>query len=139
MTSDPIQIPRQGSLSDLDNWRTGDLAGAILHLFDNFHTFAPTDTPADYNEASFVGYAPITPIGWSFPTINIAGKAETSSPPLTFNFTAGVGTALVYGWYLTDSTGTVLLAVCHFNSPVTLTPAQPALTRTVSLTATSEV
>jgi hypothetical protein len=140
MSAEPnVFIPDEGAKNDLDNWVAGDLGSCAVRLYDNNHVFGVTDTVSDYNESSFVGYAPAMSPAWGPPFINGDGKAETDSPGLTWTFTSGSGTAVVYGIYITDSAGTKLLAVIPLLSPVTLSPAQPSLTYVVQITAVSEL
>lgn len=139
MSVDNVFIPKQGTLSDIAGWIAGDLGSALVRLYDNAHVFSPNDTPASYSEVSFAGYAPAGPVAWTAPVINGSGKAETDSPPLTWTFTAGVGTALVRGIFVTDVAKTKLLLVVPFNQVVTLTPAQPVLSRTLQVTEVSEL
>lgn len=134
-----VFVPNTGTLSELAAWIAGDLAGARAHLYDQFRNPQPGDSPADYHESGFVGYAPIAPLNWAAPFINFAGKAETDTQPLIWQFTAGVGTALVYGWYLTDSLDARLLLVCPFGVPITLSPGAPFLTRSIRITAAGEL
>lgn len=139
MANDIVRIPHQGDISDLSGWIAGELGGARARLFDTPHVFNPGDTPASYHEASFVGYAPQGPVVWNPPFINVGGKAESDSQVLTWTFSAGVGTATVYGWFLTDATGLKLLAACSFVSPVVLQPASPSLSRIIQMTAVGEL
>jgi len=58
---------------------------------------------------------------------------------LNWNYTAGAGTADVFGIYVTDAAKTKLLAVIPFLSPVTLSPSNNTLTRVIQLTCISQV
>jgi hypothetical protein len=132
-------VPHEGELQACADQIAGALGASVARLYDNNHVFNPADTCADYNEASFVGYSPVTPIAWGSPFLNVDGKAETDSPTLTFAFTAGLGTAVVFGLYLTDPGQTKLLRVIPFLFPVTLSPAAPTLALVLQLTDASEL
>lgn len=139
MSDDIVRFPHEGDLSELEAWIAGELGTCYARLFDSYVPWDPGNTVADYNEATFTGYAPINGISWGSPFINGDGKAETDSPSLTWTFTAGAGSTDVYGWMLTDSTGTKLLAVCQFVNIVTLTPGQPNLSRVIQVCVVGEV
>lgn len=108
-------------------------------MFANNHIPAHTDIPAAYVESTFVGYAPITPPAFGVPYLNGFGKGETDSGPLVWTFTAGVGTATVYGMYLTDVTGLKVLMAVKFLAPIVLTPGSPTLSQLLQVTAISEL
>lgn len=139
MTTQNVYIPQQGDLSDLAGWLAGDLGTAYARLYDTSHVFSPADTPASYHEASFVGYSPVTAMGWGVPFINMAGKAEVDSSALVWAFTGGLGTAPVYGIFVTDPSNTKLLLVAPFLAPIILTPTQPNLSQVLQVTAVSEL
>jgi hypothetical protein len=134
-----VYIPNGGALSDLEGWIAGQLGAATVHLYDVFRNPTPADVPASFHESSFVGYAPLGPVAWGAPFINGGGKAESDSPVLTWTFTAGVGTALVYGWYIVNAGLTRVLASSPFLSPVILAPASNVLSRVIQLTEVSEL
>jgi hypothetical protein len=139
MTSDNVYVPEQGALSDLRGWIAGELGAALVRLYVSNTPYLPTRVPADYTEASFTGYAPQGPLAWPAPFTNGAGKAESDSPVVTFNYTAGAGTAIVFGIFVTDPSSTVLLLVVPFQSPITLDPANPVLQRVLQVTEVSEL
>lgn len=113
-------------------------AGSIA-LFDNDLVPAHNLTPADFNEASFVGYSRASVPGFGTPFLNGDGKAETDSAVQTWTFTAGAGTAVVYGWYLLSSGDAIVLAFSKFTPAVVLTPAANILTRVIQLTGVGEL
>ncbi|SRR5260370_400675 len=139
MASENVFIPKQGRLSDLRSWIAGELGAALVRAYVNNIVYTADRVPADYTEASFAGYAPVGPLAWPAPAINGSGKAESDSPVCSFTFTAGVGTATVFGLYVTDPASTVLLMVIPFISPVVLTPVSPTLARVIQATMTSEM
>jgi len=139
MASENIQIPQEGQLSDLAAWIAGDLGSAYARLYISNTPFLPTRVCTDYTEASFTGYAPANPLAFGTPFVNGAQVGETDSGALNWNYTAGAGTADVFGIYVTDAAKTKLLAVIPFLSPVTLSPSNNTLTRVIQLTCISQV
>lgn len=77
-----------------------------LRLFKNNLVPDNTKVLADFTEADFAGYAPISLSGFSVPSV-AAHVASSSPAPATFTITAG--SQNVYGWYVTNSAGTKLL------------------------------
>lgn len=133
-----VIVTNDGAIDDLDTWRANLNAGSV-RLFANNFTPLRTSVPADFVESSFVGYAPISPANFGAAFLNAGGKAESDSAVLTWTFTAGVGTATVFGWYLTNLAGTKVLLATKFIVPVILSPAAPNLSRTIQATAVSEL
>ena len=145
MAAPPANViwSNDGSLLDLEQLRAflNDAANQVFaRLNDNNYTPVHTSVPGDFNEASFVGYSPVAP-NFAAAFVNGASKAEIDSAVISWLFTAGVGTATVFGWYLTYDTGggDVLVCASKFVLPVTLSPASPNLDRVVRLTAVSEL
>ena len=133
-------IPDQGAVDDLAGHIALRLGTSIARLWDVFRVPHRADTPASFHEASFPGYVPQAALGWTPPAINGAGKAETDSRILTWTFTAGVGTARVYGVFVTDVSGLRLEAVYQFvGGQVVLTPVNPNLTLALQYTGVSEL
>jgi len=136
---DNVYFPQEGAKAALDAFLASSDGPAYARLYDNAVPFDPTNTLADYNEASFSGYAAVGPITWPAASINGEGKAQADSPALDFTFTAGAGTATVQGLYFTDATNTILIAVVPLVGAVILTPAQPTLSRVVAMTDVGEL
>jgi hypothetical protein len=139
MADDTIRVPKQGALSDLRGWIAGQLGPGVARLYSSNTMYTPDRVPADYIEASFVGYSAIAALNWTVPSTNSDGKGETDSKALTWTFTGGSGTATVYGIYVTDPALGVLLLVIPFLTAVNLTPASPSLSKVIKLTAVSEL
>lgn len=136
---DNVYIPDEGERSALDTWLASADGPALAHLYVNNPVYQPDRVLGDYTEASFVGYSAVGPIAWPASFTNPDSKAESDSPNLTWTFTGGSGSALVYGIYLTDQAVTKLLAVVPFLFPVVLTPGSPTLTRSIQMTDVSEL
>lgn len=139
MATDQVYIPEEGARARLVAWLAGSDGPSLAHLFDNNPAYNPQRVLADYQEASFAGYAAVGPIAWGGVSTNPQGKAEGASPPISFTFTGGVGTAVVYGLYLTDDPPTKLLAVIPFLDALILTPGAPTVSKSIKLTDVSEL
>lgn len=133
MTTDVVRYPQEGSLSELAGWIAGDLGTCKVKLYSSNTPYVATRVVGDYTEAAFVGYSQISSPAWGTPFVNGSGQAETDSPVLNWSYTGSSGTAQVFGIYLTDSSEAKLLAVVPFVSPVTLTPTDTLLSRTVAI------
>lgn len=90
---------------------TGDVK---LKLFKSNTTPAETDTTATYTEADFTGYAEKTLTGASW-TVTNADPASGSYAEQTFTSSAGSQNQAVYGYYVVNSAGTVLLWAERFS------------------------
>jgi len=100
--------------------RTG--TGFVVRLYTNNLTPADTDVVGSYTEASGGGYAAKTldKASWTINTGNDPSDATYAQQ--TFTFTGALaGSATVYGYYVTDTTGAILLWAERF--PAALTPA----------------
>ncbi len=139
MSVDSVYVPQSGAMSDLEAWIAGALGSCKVRLYVSNTPYLPTRIPADYTEASFPGYAPVASPAWGSVFINGGGAAETDSPVLTFTFASSSGTATVFGIYVTDSSGTVLLLVVPFQAPVVLSPGSPDVSRSLQVTAISQL
>jgi len=139
LSTDNVYVPQQGALNDLENWIAGDLGSCRVRLYISNTPFLPTRVVADYTEASFTGYAPIVGPAWGAPFVNGGGQAETDTPTLTWHYTAGSGTATVFGVFVTDSSGAKLLLVVPFQNPEVLSPAINSLNRVLQVTCISQL
>jgi len=139
MSVDTVFCPKEGAISALD----AELAAAdgplYARLYDNAVPYTPDVVVADFNEASFAGYSAVGPITWPAAATNGSGKAESDSPALTWTFTGGSGTAVIYGIILTDPSATKAIRVIPFVPAVVLTPGSPTISRVVQLTDVSEL
>lgn len=96
----------------LESW-----TGFQMHLFQN--NLDPDDDTvlADFTQASFSGYTPVT---ISFPlngTITVAGEARLQASPANFQCapTIVVGNS-IYGYYITQESGTQLIYSERFSA-----------------------
>ncbi len=99
-----------------------NLAGNKLKLFTAPANNSPQLKLADFVEATFVGYAADDIVGgdnvYGLDPLNRGvGKFGT-----VYQWTAGavVGTEIVFGWYITDSTGASLRAYGFFDVPASV-------------------
>jgi len=105
---------------------------AKLHLFKN--DFVPTRASvlADFTEADFDGYAAVDlPVASSFPAIQLDALGNlTQVIPGTYTFTGDdpqTAAQSVYGYYVTDQAGAVLVGFHRFLDPVDFTSASMQL------------
>lgn len=90
----------------------------VMHLYTNNYTPNENATLATLAEASQSGYAPITLVGSNWTTTLVTGSSTAVYSEQTFSFTTGVN---VYGYFVTDTTGTKLLWLERFSgAPFTL-------------------
>lgn len=91
----------------------GDLK---LKLYSNDVTPGETDTVATYTETDFTGYAAIDLPGTGC-TVTNADPSEASWAAKTFTSSAGSQNKNCYGYYVTNSAGTILMWAERFTSP----------------------
>jgi hypothetical protein len=100
---------------------------SILSSTVNYHLFTNNVVPtlstvlSGLTEAAWSGYAPIGQ-NWSDFTMNgVAGhNGYGIAPPITFSNSSG-SPVTAYGYYVTDTTNTILLAIALFDSaPITI-------------------
>jgi hypothetical protein len=78
---------------------------------------------SNYTEAAFGGYAAVSQ-SWSNYTLNgvAAHQGYAIAAPINFTNSSG-GPQNVYGYYVTDSTSTILLAAAEFDAPPVTIPS----------------
>jgi len=131
-------VTNDGAINDLDQWRT-ELNGCEVALFSNNYTPVRTSVPGDFTESAFVGYSRVLSPNFAAAFLNPDGKAQINSDILTWTFTSGSGTAVVWGWYILDAGDAHVLVAGRFLLPITLAPASPNLSRVLALTAVTEL
>lgn len=139
MNPETLFVPKVGALQALAAWIGATLGPVTARLYDNNVVYNADRVLADYNEATFAGYAPVDPIAWGAAFTNADGKAESDSAICLWTFTGGAGSATVFGIYLTDSSNTQLMAVIPFVPAVILTPSASSVARMLQLTDVSEL
>lgn len=107
--------PNEGAQEALRRWLNYSATGDVkLHLFKSNTTPGETDTVATYTEATFTGYAAVTLTGASW-TVTNADPASASYAKQTFTSSAGSQNENVYGYYVTNSGGTILMWAERFS------------------------
>lgn len=97
---------------------TGGVYEAVdLRLYQNDYTPTPATVLADLTAATYSGYA-AEAIAFAGPVIGSDGKIRLVSVGALFQPTSSTVTNTVFGWYITNTGGTVLLAAGRFESPV---------------------
>lgn len=103
-------VGKDESLKRLLNYSaTGNL---VLRLFSNNKTPTAADVVGDYTECTGSGYSAITLTGASWTIGTVDGHEEADYAEQTFTIT---GALTVYGAYLTNTAGTVLIGAERFS------------------------
>jgi len=115
------------------------LDGALVHLYQNNYNPTPFDVIADYTEATYTGYASqaVASAAWN-PVVQADGSAGLIGPGLFFNPTGTAITNVVYGYYVTDSTGATVLWGERFAAPVGMTGPGSGFTMVPQLNGVSQ-
>ena len=100
--------------------KTNKLDGGALKLFMNNLTVVIGTVIGDFVEANFHGYLAVVTTLWNTPRVALDGSAESISPLAVFNFTAGTPTCDVYGYWLEDSKGNLVLAGNFEGAPIAM-------------------
>ena len=95
---DEVALKRMLNFAAADNCK--------LRLYTNNHTPAKGDTISNYTECAIAGYSAITLTGASWSIATVATTTTATYATQTFNFT---GSGTVYGYYVTDNAGSVVL------------------------------
>jgi hypothetical protein len=105
----------------------GDLNGAKLGLFSN--NIVPTQDTVigDLTPCTFPGYALSAAITWGAADIDDSGSAVTLGGLVTFVSSTITTPETVYGAFLQNSGGTVLLAAFRFDTPIAIFRALQAI------------
>jgi hypothetical protein len=101
-----LLVPDVGE-NDLLKAMFGQVAETFrLHLYKNNHVPAEADVVGSYTECNAAGYASIALVAANFVIATVAGVTTATYAIQTFTFTA---TESVYGYYVTNNGGTILL------------------------------
>lgn len=96
--------------------------GLKYHLFRNNVTPTPSDTLASYQEAIWSGYAPILvpAAAWTINAVT-AHVGDLEALPIAF-YNTSMTSVQVYGYFVTDDTGTQLVCASRFDEPPVVIP-----------------
>jgi hypothetical protein len=105
-----IVVPQSGAQVLLEKGLDGLTATVKVHLFQNDYAPAPGSVLADFTEADYTGYAAqtVTPATWPVYFQGIA-QVVAVGPALVFTPTGSTIANIVFGYFVTDTTGTRLL------------------------------
>lgn len=98
-----------------------------VHLYQNNINPSKITTLADFVEATFTGYLAVSWGTWGTPYVGIDGLAHTTAPSIQFQATDAVTPNTIYGAYLTNTAGTVLVASAAFVTPIPIPDATAAV------------
>lgn len=117
-----LLFPDNGLVYQLNKILT---AGVKYRLFTNNLVPALTNTLASVTEAAWAGYVSVSQ-DWTNFTINgvTSHNGFAIAPPIAFSNASGAPVT-TYGYYVTDTANTVLLAIARFDSaPITIPDGQ---------------
>lgn len=92
-------------------------------LFQNDVTPNRNTVLADLDVATFSGYATLTAQTFNPALTDDDGNTRVIGPVCQFTATAATITNTIYGYYVTDTAGTLLLGAERFDEPVEVTGA----------------
>jgi hypothetical protein len=122
-------ISQQALLDTTNDLISAYLSSSFMRLFASNIVIGPSTTLATLlaAEATFAGYAKVALTTWSTPVIITGGAAQTECTQGTFTGTAGGGTGNVYGYFLTNSAGTLWYGGENFSGGPLNSPQNVAL------------
>jgi hypothetical protein len=98
----------------------GLLEGAKLKLYKEPIEPTKATVIADLTPADFTGYAASAAITWGTPLTDTDGTAFVPGGMIEFAASGSTVANTIYGAYLTDGAGTILLGVFRFDTPVSV-------------------
>lgn len=106
----PLKVTNAGEIRLITHMIVDSARTLTVRLYQNDYTPVDNSAASNFTESTFGGYTSRTlvPGSWNTATTNASGKAEIRySSDLTW---AATSTQTVHGYYVLDSTGTVLWA-----------------------------
>ena len=116
-----LVVPNAAEVIALANWagKTASATPWVLKLFSNNVTLASSNTAASFTVVSGGGYANFSLTAASWTTTPDAPSSMTH-PAHTFSFTGATDSpGTVYGYYIVDSGGVIVLAERLSSPPFT--------------------
>lgn len=97
-----------------------------VHLFKNDYTPNRSSVLAEFEGATFAGYAPkdMARADWQNP-VSVNGVAYAFFGTALLSWLASVGSQLIHGYYVTGNDDVVALWAERFDTPVTVTAIVP--------------
>lgn len=122
-----LKIPTEGEQELLTRQLATDV---VLRLYENDYTPTDSDTVSDYTELTEAAYSPITLTGGSWTISHDSTKAVADYASQDFVLGTGIATGFdVYGYYITNSAGTVLLWAERFDTTAEFTAGDDPVIR----------
>jgi hypothetical protein len=123
--ADTIVVPNAALKLELGDFVNRIKAGT-LRLYSNNVEPSPSQGPSVLIEAAFPGYARVPAPPFSIPFIGGTGIVTSMCPLQTFKTTSPGGSFPIYGWYVLDLSGAVVLLISRIiTAPFLLTIGQP--------------
>jgi hypothetical protein len=89
-----------------------------VHLYQNNLAPGPQNVVGDFTEATYDGYVALALTAWGTPFIGPDGNGQVTAPGILFVDTGFATPNTIYGYYLTNAAGTVLLLSGKFDAPI---------------------
>lgn len=106
---------------------TNGLDGGTLNLFQNDITPTKDTVVGDLDVATFDGYAPKTLTTWGAAYLGPDGRVYTVAPSQQWNPTGAVTPNVIYGYWIEDKAGTLVMAGRFDDGPVPMNGVATAL------------
>lgn len=116
-----LVVPDSAERDNLDY--TLDRRDRVYHLYQNNYTPTDSSVLSDFVEANFTGYAAqtVAATAWNNATTDASGNTCATAADLVWTNT-GTTSQTIYGYYVTDTGGTILEWCERFANPRTLNP-----------------
>lgn len=115
-----LVVSDYGLLAFAAEWLLSLLPGLTCRLFKNNYTPLQSSVVGDFTEADFTGYSAQALTGWGAAYINGGGDAETDNGAVLFHQTGTGTTNNVYGYFVTDGSGSLVYAERNAAAPVAM-------------------
>lgn len=114
---DTIKITNAGELKYFNN---GMRMNQRMLMFTNNLTVADTHVMADFTKPTYSGYADKDMNNWPAASTNAGGRAASTHPDVSFDYTALSSAVTIRGIALYDPVDNQILAVVKYEFPETL-------------------
>jgi hypothetical protein len=113
-------FPQVGLYAALADLISSLFNNARVHLYTNNYTPVPATMLTNFTELVGTGYAPQGVGSWGSPVLGGDGFFTTTGAPVTFTNSGVIAWPAAYGWFITDSTSTLLISAGLFSAPITV-------------------
>jgi hypothetical protein len=99
-----------------------------INLYQNNYNPTPQSAVGDFTVADYTGYAAVLLTSWQTPSWQSQGAAVSYANPCVFSPTGTTVPNTIYGYYMTISSGLILLGAERLATPANLTGPTTSLT-----------